>query len=333
MKAFILDKYSRGTALRLGELPDPVLTDTGVLVEIHAAGLNPLDHKIRDGEFKLILPLKPPFALGSDLAGVVKAVGPKVTSFKPGDEVYARVDPQTIGTLAEYFVVDQRDCALKPSSLSMVEAASAPLVALTAWQALFDTADVKAGDKVFIQAGSGGVGVYAIQLARHAGAFVATTAGASSANLVKGLGADLVIDYRSEDFGAILDGYDVVLHSQSETELMNSLAILKPGGRLVSISGPPDPAFGEAIGANWVVRQVMRLLSRKARKAAARLGVDYTFLFMQANGAQLREIAALFDSGVLRPVIDRVFPFADTNAALAHVESGRAKGKVVVTLR
>lgn len=333
MKAFILDKYARGAALRLGELPDPVLTETGVLVEIHAAGLNPLDHKIRDGEFKLILPLKPPFALGSDLAGVVKAVGARVTGFKPGDEVFARVDPQTIGTLAEFFVVDQSDCALKPACLSMEEAASAPLVALTAWQALFDRAGVKAGDKVFIQAGSGGVGAYANQLAKHAGTFVATTAGASSADLVKALGADLVIDYRNEDFSAILNGYDVVLHSQGKDELMKSLAILKPGGRLVSISGPPDPAFAEAIGANWVVRQVMRLLSRKARKEAAQRGVRYSFLFMQANGAQLQQIAALFDEGVLRPVIDRVFPFAETNSALAHVESGRAKGKVVVKLR
>ncbi|MBU7579275.1 MAG: NADP-dependent oxidoreductase, partial [Porphyrobacter sp.] len=242
------------------------------------------------------------------------------------------IDAQTIGTLAEYFVVDQSDCALKPASLTMEEAASAPLVALTAWQALFDKAGVKAGDKVFIQAGSGGVGTYAIQLAKHAGAFVATTAGASSAELVKDLGADLVIDYRKDDFAAILDGYDVALHSQGTPELMKSLAILKPGGRLVSISGPPDPAFGTAIGANWAVRQVMRLLSRKARKEAARRGVGYAFLFMQADGAQLTQIAALFDAGVLRPVIDRVFPFAESNSALAHVESGRAKGKVVVKL-
>lgn len=333
MKAFILDKYARGAMLRLGELPDPVVTETGVLVEIHAAGLNPLDHKIRDGEFKLILPLKPPFALGSDLAGVVKAVGTKVTSFKAGDEVFARVDAQTIGTLAEYFVVDQKDCALKPATLSMEEAASAPLVALTAWQALFDTAGVKAGDKVFVQAGSGGVGTYAIQLAKHAGAFVATTAGASSADLLKSLGADLVIDYRTDDFAAILNGYDVVLHNQGTPELMKSLAILKPGGQLVSISGPPDPAFAKAIGANWVVQQVMRLLSHKARNEAARRGVRYSFLFMQANGAQLQQIAALFDASVLRPVIDRMFPFAETNSALARVESGRAKGKVVVTLR
>ena len=333
MKAFILDRYGRGQPLRFGELPQPEIGDTDVLVEIHAASVNPIDNKIRAGEFKLILPFKLPVALGSDLAGVVVKVGSKVTAFKPGDEVYSHPDASVVGTFAEYIAVAEADLAHKPASLSMEEAASVPLVALTAWQALFERAGVKAGDKVFIQAGSGGVGTYAIQLAKHAGAFVATTAGAASADLVKGLGADLVIDYRNQDFAAMLDGYDVVLHSQGTEELTKSLAILKPGGRLISISGPPDPAFAQAIGANWVVRQVMRLLSRKARKQAALHGVDYSFLFMQANGVQLREIAMLLDSGVLRPVIDKVFPFADTNMALAYVESGRAKGKVVVKLR
>ncbi|MFM5892899.1 MAG: NADP-dependent oxidoreductase [Novosphingobium sp.] len=330
MKAFILDGYGHGKPLRFGDLPQPELKDTDVLVEIHAASVNPIDYKIRSGEFKLILPFKLPVALGSDLAGVVVKVGTKVKSFKPGDEVFAQTGSDPIGTFAEYIAVDEANVALKPKSLSMEEAASVPLVALTAWQALFDRARIKQGDKVFVQAGSGGVGVFAIQLAKHAGATVATTAGAASAELVKWLGADTVIDYRNEDFARLLSDYDVVLNSQDAAALTKSIGILKPGGRVVSISGPPDPAFASAIGANWFVSQVMRLLSLKARRQAKRQGVDYSFLFMQANGAQLAEIAGLIDAGALRTVVDRVYPFAQTNEAIAHVETGRAKGKVVI---
>ena len=333
MKAFILDRYGRGKPLRLGEMPQPDLSDTDVLVKIHAASVNPIDYKIRSGEFKLILPFKLPVALGSDLAGVVAKVGAKVKAFKPGDEVFAQTGTSAIGTFAEYVAVAEANLALKPESLSMEEAASVPLVALTAWQALFERANVKKGDKAFIQAGSGGVGVFAIQLAKHAGATVATTAGGSSADLVAGLGADTVIDYRREDFTEKLSGYDFVLNSQDAATLKQSIGILNPGGRVVSISGPPDPAFAKAIGANWIVRQVMRLLSAKARSQAKRQRIDYSFLFMQANGAQLAKIAALIDSGQLRTVVDRVFPFAETNEAIAYVETGRAKGKVVIKIK
>ena len=241
MKAFILDRYGRGRPLRLGEMQQPELKETDVLVEVHAAGVNPIDYKIRNGEFKLILPFKLPVALGSDLAGVVVRVGAKVTAFRPGDEVFAHPDASVIGAFAEYIAVPEADLALKPKTLSMEEAASVPLVALTAWQALFERANVKKGDKVFIQAGSGGVGVFAIQLAKHAGATVATTAGANSADLVRSLGADIVIDYRREDFAAVLGGYDFVLNSQDAATLAKSIGILKTGGRVISISGPTRP--------------------------------------------------------------------------------------------
>jgi alcohol dehydrogenase len=333
MKAFVLDRYGRGQPLRLADVPEPVLKGGDVLVEIHAASVNPIDYKIRTGEFKLILPFKLPVALGSDLAGVVTKVGAGVTRFKPGDAVFAHPDASIIGTFAEYIAVPEADLALKPDSLTMEEAASVPLVALTAWQALFERATVKAGDKVFIQAGSGGVGVFAIQLAKHAGAIVATTAGAGSADLVRSLGADIVIDYRSQDFATVLSDYDFVLNSQDAETLTKSLGILKPGGRAISISGPPDPAFAKAIGANWFVQQVMRLLSAKVRRQAKSKGVTYEFLFMQANGAQLAGIAALIDAGSVRTVVDRVFPFTDTNAAMAYVETGRAKGKVVIKIK
>ena len=333
MKAFILDHYGRGNSLRLGDVPTPILDDFDVLVEIHAAGVNPIDYKVRNGEFKQVLPFKLPVALGSDLAGVVVKTGAKVSAFKHGDEVFGQMGTGRIGAFAEYAVISQANLALKPKSLSMEEAASVPLVALTAWQVLFDRAKVRKGDKVLIQAGSGGVGVFAIQLAKHAGASVATTASAASAELVRSLGADIVIDYHRQDLAEVLSGYDVALNSQDAAALGKSISILKRGGRAVSISGPPDAAFARSIGANGVLQLLMRLLSAKARGQARRQGAEYSFLFMQPSGAQLAEIGALIDAGKLRTVVDRIFPFAQTNEALAYVETGRAKGKVVIKFK
>jgi alcohol dehydrogenase len=212
----------------------------------------------------------------------------------------------------------------------MEEAASIPLVGLTAWQALVERAQLKRGQKVFIQAGSGGVGTFAIQLAKHLGASVATTTSTANVALVKRLGADVVVDYKTQDFEEVLRDYDVVLNSQDDKTLDKSLRVLKRGGKLISISGPPDPEFGEQIGAPGFVRLVMRLLSAGVRRKARRLGLGYGFLFMKANGDQLHEIASLIEEGAVRPVIDKVFPFESTNGALDYVESGRAKGKVVI---
>jgi NADPH:quinone reductase-like Zn-dependent oxidoreductase len=260
-------------------------------------------------------------------------VGPQVRQFKVGDEVYARPDDFRIGTFAELVAVKADSVAIKPRNITMEEAASIPLVGLTAWQALVEKAQLRRGQKVFIQAGSGGVGTFAIQLAKHLGATVATTASAGNTHLVKSLGADVVIDYKKDDFEARLSDFDVVLNSQDGKTLMKSLKVLKPGGHLISISGPPDLPFAQDIKAPWLVRQVMRVLSFGARRQAQRLQVGYAFLFMQASGSQLRQITALIESGAIRPVIDKVFPFESTNDALAHVASGRAKGKVVIKVR
>ena len=211
--------------------------------------------------------------------------------------------------------------------------ASIPLVGLTAWQALVEKAELKTGQKVFIQAGSGGVGTFAIQLAKHLGAKVATTTSSGNVALVKGLGADVVVDYKTEDFGDVLRDYDVVLNSQDGTTLDKSLSVLKGGGQIISISGPPDPAFGHEIAAPGIVKLVMRLLSSGVRRRARRLGLSSSFLFMKANGAQLQEITRLVEEGVIRPVVDRVFPFNATNEALAYIEAGRAKGKVVIKVK
>jgi NADPH:quinone reductase-like Zn-dependent oxidoreductase len=330
MKAFIIDRYGKKEAGRIGEMADPELRDDDVLIQIHAASVNALDTKIKSGEFKLILPYRLPLILGNDVAGRVVRVGPRVRSFKPGDEVYARPDDDRIGTFAEFIAVKESSLALKPGNLSMVEAASLPLVALTAWQVLVETARLKRGQKVLIHAGSGGVGTIAIQLAKHLGAFVATTTSASNIDWVKALGADVVIDYKKQDFATALRDYDVVMNGLGNEELKKSLQVLKPGGHLISISGPPTPAFAAARGLAWPLQQVLRLLSFGIRRKARKNGGEYSFVFMRADGAQLREITSLIESGAIRPVVDKVFPFQDTHRALAYVDSGRAKGKVVV---
>ena len=291
MKAFIVDRYGSNDRRAGWRNAGPELRDDDVLVQIHAAGVNPLDSKIRDGEFKFILPYRLPLILGNELAGVVVRVGSRVRRFKPGDEVYARPDKDRIGTFAEFISMNEDDVAIKPKGLTMEEAASIPLVGLTAWQALIERANLKKGQKVLIHAGSGGVGTFAIQLAKHVGAIVATTTSTANVDLVKRLGADIVIDYRKDDFEKILHDYDVVLNSLGGETLEKSLRVLKPGGKLISISGPPDPDFAKDMGSSWILRQVMRLLSYRIRKKAKRHHVSYSFLFMRASGDQLREIA------------------------------------------
>lgn len=333
MKAFIIDRYGKKETGRIGEVPEPEPGDDDVLIQIHAAGVNLLDSKIRNGEFKLVLPYRMPLVLGHDVAGRVVKVGPRVRQFKQGDEVYARTDDFRIGTFAEYIAVKDGSVARKPANLTMEEAASIPLVALTAWQVLVETAELKKGQKVFIQAGSGGVGAIAIQLAKHLGAFVATTTSTSNVELVKSLGADVVIDYKKQDFSNELRNYDVVLNSLGSDELKKSLQVLKQGGHLLSISGPPTPDFAVEQGLAWPLRQVLRLLSRGIRKKARQRSIHYAFVFMRANGVQLREITSLIESGVIKPVVDRVFPIDSTAEAMAYVETGRAKGKVIVKVK
>lgn len=333
MKAFIVEKYGKKEALKSAEMPLPVLEENEVMVEVYAAGLNLLDSKIKSGEFKLILPYKLPLILGHDVAGVITQVGKNVKQFKQGDEIYARPSDFHIGTFAEFIAISEKDVALKPKSLSMEEAASIPLVALTAWQALVENARLKKGQKVFIQAGSGGVGTIAIQLAKYLGATVATTASEKSFPMLKDLGADVLIDYKKEDFELVLKDYDVVLNSQDAKTLDKSLRILKPGGKAISISGPPTPDFAKSIGAPWFVKIVLSLISSGIRRKARKLGVDYSFLFMRADGQQLQQISKLIEEGAIRPVVDKAFPFEQTAEALEYVESGRAKGKVVVKLK
>lgn len=329
MKAFVVTKYGPD-GFRAAEVAVPTVGATDVLIDVRAASINPLDKMVRNGEFKQLLNYKTPFVLGHDLAGVVTQVGSAVKEFKVGDEIYSRPRDMRIGAFAESIAVDQADVALKPASLSFVEAGAVPLVALTAWQALVDVAHIKPGQRILVHAGAGGLGSTVIQVAKHLGAHVATTASTKNLNRVKELGADEVVDYTQQDFSDMLTGYDVVLDSLGGRNLDRSLTILKPGGLAISVVGPPDPDFATQLG-KPLLKPVMALLSRKVRAKAKKLGMRYSFLFIQASGDQLKELASLYDSGVLKPVLDRTIDFDDTLEAMAYVEQGRANGKVVIT--
>jgi NADPH:quinone reductase-like Zn-dependent oxidoreductase len=331
VKPFVVERYGKD-GLRAAEVPEPEVGAADVLVKVSAAGVNPLDLMVRNGEFKRLLKYRTPFVLGHDVTGVVTRVGSAVRDFEAGDEIYARPRDLRIGTFAEYIAIDQDDVALKPASLTLRQAAAVPLEALAAWQALVDRAHVEPGQEVLVHAGSGGLGSTVIQLAKHLGATVATTTSTRNAELVRSLGADVVVDYTEEDFTEILSGYDVVLDSRGGETLLRSLTVLKPGGRAIGVTGPPDPGFAKQLGAPKPIGVAMGLLSRKVRKRARELGVSYSFLFMQANGSQLRELAGHYEAGRLRPLIDKTFPFAETVEALAYVEHGHANGKVVITL-
>lgn len=332
MRAFVVTHYGKD-GIRSAELPVPKVGNDEVLVQVSAASINPLDKMVRNGEFKQLLKYKPPFVIGHDVAGVVTQVGPGVRDFKVGDEVYARPRDLRIGTFAESIAIDQSDVARKPASLTLHEAAAVPLVALAAWQILVEKAHVKPGQKVLVHAGAGGLGSTVIQLAKHLGAHVATTSSGATEDLVRNLGADVVVDYTTEDFSQILSGYDLVLDSLGGENLMKSLTVLKPGGLVIGVAGPPDAGFAKQLGALKPFEFVMSFLSRKVRRAARKLGVRYSFFFMRASGAQLEQLGALYDAGHLRPLIDTTFSFGQTLEALAYVESGKVKaGKVVITL-
>ncbi|MGH7679209.1 MAG: NADP-dependent oxidoreductase [Gemmatimonadaceae bacterium] len=330
MKAFVVEQYGKG-GLRAADVPDPIVGPRDVLVRVRAASINPLDKMVRNGEFKLLLKYKTPFVLGHDLAGVVTRVGEEVHDYRVGDEVYSRPRDLRIGAFAEFIAIDERDIALKPKSLTMEQSAAVPLVALAAWQALVELAHVRPGQRVLIHAGAGGLGSTVVQLARHLGAYVATTARGDDVEKVRGFGADEAIDHTKTDFAEVLSGCDVALDSLGGDNLVKSLTVLKPGGLAISVVGPPDAAFAEQIG-RPLLKPVMALMSLRVRARAARLGVRYSFFFMRADGAQLTTLAALYDAGTLRPVLDRTFPFDQTLDAMAYVEQGRAKGKIVVTM-
>jgi len=333
MKALVLKRYSGLEQLEFSELPRPVIGPDEILVQVHAAGLNPIDTMIPTGSFKPILKFALPAVMGSDLAGVVVEVGSQVRRFKPGDAVFASVFDLGRGSLVEFVAVPEHAAALKPAKLDFVQAASIPMVGLTSWQALTERAQLKRGQKVFIPAGSGGIGTFAIQLAKHLGATVGTTTSSANVDLVRSLGADEVVDYKRQEFEDVLRGYDAVLGTVKGDALEKALRILGPDGTVVSLIGPPDAAFARKRGMNLLMRFVFGLLSSKIIRMAKKRDASYSFLFVRPDGAQLAEIGQLLERGRIRPVIDQVFAFDQAKEGLAYLAQGRAKGKVVVRMR
>ncbi|MFP2786923.1 NADP-dependent oxidoreductase [Enterobacter ludwigii] len=332
MKAFTFKRYGKSPELGFDDVDFPSPDDDEILVKVYAVGLNPIDNMIPTGMFKRVLHFSLPATLGSDVSGVVVATGRRVTRFKAGDEVFASIFDRGTGSLAEFVRVPENLAALKPATLDFVQAASLPMVSLTSWQALTERAKLRAGQKVFIPAGSGGIGSFAIQLAKHLGATVGTTTSTANIDWVSRLGADEVVDYKKQEFEKVLSGYDIVLGTIRGDAIEKSTQILKPGGKIVSLIGPLDTAFARERHLNVFLRFVLGLMSRKIMRLSKKRGLTYSFLFVRPDGSQLSQIAELMDAQRIKPVIDNVFPFAETGDAFAYLARGHAKGKVVVKI-
>ncbi|GAB1531440.1 MULTISPECIES: NADP-dependent oxidoreductase [Brevibacillus] len=333
MKAMIIEKYGENVPLVMSEQPMPTIGEHDVLVEIHAASLNPIDFKIKEGKMKFLLNYRFPLILGNDFSGVVVKVGDRVNTFKPGDEVYGRPRKNRIGTLAEFIAVHEDDIWLKPQGLTFEEAASIPLIGLTTYQAFVDILNLQKGQKILIHAGSGGVGTFAIQLAKLMGAFVATTASEKGYELVKSLGADLIINYKKENFEEMLTGYDAVFDTLGGEALEKSFRILKPGGQIVSISGMPNGRFGKEAKLGWMKTIILSIVSRKIKAQEKKSQTRYHFLFMKPSGEQLKVLKEFIEEGLIKPIIDKVYHLKDADQAFNYLESGRAKGKVVIRIK
>lgn len=333
MKAMIIEEYGKNAPLIMTERPMPDIGEHDVLVEIHAASLNPIDFKIKEGKVKFLLKYKFPLILGNDFSGVVVKVGDQVNTFKPGDEVYGRPRKNRIGTLAEYIAVHEEDISLKPQNLNFEEAASIPLVGLTTYQAFTDILDLQKGQKILIHAGSGGVGTFAIQLAKLMGAFVATTASEKGYELAKSLGADLIINYRKENFEELLTGYDAVYDTLGGAVLEKSFQILKPNGQIVSISGVPNARFGKEQHLGSIKTAILSIVSRKITSLEKKSQTRYHYLFMKPSGAQLKVLKDFIEGDHIKPIIDKVYNFKDAAQALHYLEGGSAKGKVIIRIK
>jgi len=333
MKALTFKRYGKSPEIGFTDVPRPTLKANELLVQVHAASVNPIDNMIPTGLFKAVVRFQLPATLGSDLAGVVSEVGSRVTRFKVGDAVFANIFDLGTGSIAEFAVVPESAAALKPANLDFVQAASIPMVGLTSWQALNERVNLRAGQKVFIPAGSGGVGTFAIQLAKYFGAKVGTTTSTGNVELVSSIGADEVVDYKKQEFEKVLRGYDAVLGTVRGDTIEKSIGILKARGTIVSLVGPLDAAFARARRLNFVLTFVFAMMSRKIMRLAKKRDVAYSFLFARPDGDQLAAIGELLETQRIRPVIDKVFPFEQAKDALAYLALGRAKGKVVVQMR
>ena len=330
MKAAFINRYGGAEVVQVGEQPLPEIGPYDLLVRVNAAGVNPLDFKLRSGQLKSALDYPLPLILGSDVSGVVVKAGSKTMRFRVDDAVFARLDKSCIGAFAQFVALREVDAAPKPDNLTHIEAASMPSVGLTSWQALRDIAGLRSGQKILIHAGSGGVGSFAIQLAKHIGATVATTASAKNAPLMQRLGADLIIDYHTQRFEDLVYDYDVVFDLVGGEVQRRSFGVLKHGGVLVSIAGVPPANVMREWGLPFWVQWAGYAKNFTAMRLARSRNVRFEYLFMQASGAQLGAIATLLKSGAIVPVIDKVFALDQAREALAYCEAGHATGKVVI---
>ncbi|WP_429806715.1 NADP-dependent oxidoreductase [Ensifer sp. B1-9] len=333
MRALVLTRYGGPDAAELRHVPRPRPARGEVLVRVYAAGLNPIDYKTRQGALRVVQRYPLPIVMGNELAGVVEELGEDVTSFTPGDRVFARMPKDAMGGLAEYAVVPAKLLARMPASIDFCTAAGVPLAGLTALQALRNELDVKQGNRIFISGGAGGVGTFAIQLAKRLGAEVTTTASARGRALVEELGADVVIDYTTQRFEECLHDMDGVFDLLGGEALERSFGVVKRGGKVVSIAGMPEPETARKdLGGGVFLTALFWLASYRIRAVARKHDATYRYLFMHPDGAELAGLADLIETKAVRPVIDRVFPFKHVSEAFAYLESGRAKGKVVVEI-
>jgi NADPH:quinone reductase-like Zn-dependent oxidoreductase len=333
MRAYVLERYGGPEGARLTDVPAPRPGPRDILVAVRAAGLNPVDFKFRQGKLRAIHRPRLPFVLGNELAGEVIAVGSDVKRFRVGDRVFARVAKERAGAFAEQACVDEDHAAPMPRNLDFAAGAAVPLAGLTALQALKDELGVKPGQKLFISGGAGGVGTFAIQIAKWLGADVTTTASKRGEALVGSLGCDQVIDYTAQDISKVEDRFDAGFDLIGGKTLEQMFALMKPGTRIVSVAGVPEPqAAIKDLGGRQALSAIFWIISRNIRSRARRAGVSYRYLFMHPSGSDLAQLAELIEQDQLKVIVDKAYPFAQISGALAHVESGRTKGKVVVTM-
>lgn len=330
VKAYILSKYGADPVLT--DVPDPHAGPGEVVIDVAAVSVNPVDEVLAKGTARLVVPLNLPSRLGFDAAGTVLEVGDGVTHLAVGQRVMVRADQAHMGSFAERLLVDASVVAPAPAGLTDGEAASIPLAGTTAWQALVDRGHVTAGQRVLIHAGAGGVGSLAIQIAKHLGAEVATTASPRNAELVRSLGADHVIDYHSQDFAEVLSDYDLVLDGVGEGNVLRSLTVLRPGGLVIGLNTPPDARLARTLGASGLKGVLVRALGLRVQRRAKKLGVRYEYLLMHPDGEDLAALGALVDAGELRPVVGREMPFEKLPEALSSAHNGGGHGKTVLTL-
>lgn len=335
MLAYVLRRYGRPEGSSLMEVPPPKPGSRQLLVRVRAAGLNPVDFKTRMGDvrLRLVQPYRLPAVLGNELAGEVIACGDEVQRFRVGDRVFARVDKDRMGAFAQFAVVEEDHAAVIPASLDFANAAAVPLAGLTALQALRDELHVARGQRIFISGGAGGVGSFAIQIAKHLGAQVATTASPRGEALVRQLGADMVIDYTQERPASVLSEFDGAFDLIGGDTLEQAFAIVRPGATVVSVGGMAEPQTASkdmGRGPGW--QALFWVASFSLRRRARRRGARYRFLYMHPSGEDLSELARLVDAGAVKVILDSVYPFERIADAMAKLESGRAKGKIVVTM-